>query len=106
MNAASSQYNYHVHYALKANSNREILDRILKSGMGADCVSGNEIKRALESGFTQIKLFSLEWGRMTLKSDLQLRMTFFVSIVNHCRNWKSLRNSLVTQIKQLELLYV
>ena len=34
MKAASSKYIFHVHYALKANSNREILSHILKSGMG------------------------------------------------------------------------
>ena len=43
--------NYHVHYALKANVNEPILELIRKNGLGADCVSGNEVKRALDSGF-------------------------------------------------------
>ncbi|MEL6559855.1 MAG: diaminopimelate decarboxylase [Bacteroidota bacterium] len=43
--------NYHVHYALKANVNEPILKLIKDNGLGADCVSGNEVKRALESGF-------------------------------------------------------
>lgn len=47
----ASKYNYHVHYALKANSNYEILTRIKEAGLGADCVSGNEVLRALECGF-------------------------------------------------------
>lgn len=42
---------YHVHYALKANSNPEIIRRIASKGFGADCVSGNEIERAVECGF-------------------------------------------------------
>lgn len=42
---------YHVHYALKANANPEILKIILQHGLGADCVSGNEVKRAYEVGF-------------------------------------------------------
>ncbi len=47
----SKEYDYHVHYALKANANQELL-RIIKSyGLGADCVSGNEVKRAIEVGF-------------------------------------------------------
>lgn len=48
---ASSQYNFQVHYALKANSNKEILKLVNEYGLGADCVSGNEIKRALKNGF-------------------------------------------------------
>ncbi|MEL7147896.1 MAG: diaminopimelate decarboxylase, partial [Bacteroidota bacterium] len=43
--------NFHVHYALKANVNKPILELIRKNGFGADCVSGNEVKRALETGF-------------------------------------------------------
>src|SRR4249920_3560471 len=42
---------YHVHYALKANSNPRILKIIKDAGFGADCVSGNEVKRAVEIGF-------------------------------------------------------
>ncbi|MBT4776301.1 MAG: diaminopimelate decarboxylase [Crocinitomicaceae bacterium] len=40
-----------VHYAFKANANKPILNLIHKYGLGADCVSGNEIKLALDSGF-------------------------------------------------------
>jgi len=43
--------NYQVHYALKANSNPELLQIIKSYGLGADCVSGNEVKRAVECGF-------------------------------------------------------
>ena len=48
---SSAQHKYHVHYALKANSNPEILRHISSGGFGADCVSGNEITAALKSGF-------------------------------------------------------
>jgi len=48
----STKYGYHVHYALKANSNPEILQTIQSYGLGADCVSGNEVLRALECGFS------------------------------------------------------
>ena len=43
--------NYHVHYAVKANANQKILHIISQYGLGADCVSGGEIKAALEAGF-------------------------------------------------------
>ena len=42
---------YHVHYAIKANFNFEILELIKEAGLGIDCVSGKEIERALEAGF-------------------------------------------------------
>jgi len=44
-------YQYRIHYALKANANIPVLQRISARGFGADCVSGYEIRRALETGF-------------------------------------------------------
>ena len=44
--------NFHVHYAVKANANPKILRIISQYGFGADCVSGGEIKAALEAGFS------------------------------------------------------
>lgn len=41
-----------VHYAVKANFNPGILREIASRGFGADCVSGGEIKVALEAGFS------------------------------------------------------
>ena len=43
---------FHIHYAIKANFNFKILERIRKAGLGIDCVSGREIERATEAGFT------------------------------------------------------
>ncbi len=42
---------YHIHFALKANNNDRILKNILAAGLGADCVSGKEIEKAIEIGF-------------------------------------------------------
>lgn len=44
------EQNFHVHYALKACAVPEVLCEIKKAGLGADCVSGGEVKAALESG--------------------------------------------------------
>lgn len=49
--AAASPYNFHVHYAMKANVDPKVLELIREYGFGADCVSGNEIRRAIETGF-------------------------------------------------------
>jgi diaminopimelate decarboxylase len=48
----SDKYGFIVHYALKANTNSEILQLIRSYGLGADCVSGNEVKRAIETKFS------------------------------------------------------
>ena len=50
----SLKYAYHVHYALKANANDEVLTLIQKAGLGADCVSGNEVLKASEHKFNDI----------------------------------------------------
>lgn len=41
---------FKVHYAVKACGNPDILKIIAGAGMGADCVSGGEIKAAIEAG--------------------------------------------------------
>jgi diaminopimelate decarboxylase len=48
---SSSKYGYHVHYAMKANTKDVLLKKVLDYGFGADCVSGNEVKKAIETGF-------------------------------------------------------
>ncbi len=49
--AVSSQYGIKVHYAVKANVEKRILEYISSMGLGADCVSWNEARRALSCGF-------------------------------------------------------
>ena len=57
INTESGKYPaFHVHYAVKANANPVLLQIISSYGIGADCVSGNEIQRALECGFPADRL--------------------------------------------------
>lgn len=49
---AANQYKFHVHFALKANFNDKVLATIKSQGFGADCVSGGEVKKAVETGFS------------------------------------------------------
>lgn len=53
---AAEPANLHIHYALKANTNEPILQKIVQAGLGADCVSGNEVQRAIETGFPPEKI--------------------------------------------------
>jgi diaminopimelate decarboxylase len=48
----SGKWGFMVHYAVKANFNSRIMETISASGVGADCVSGNEIGLAIKSGFS------------------------------------------------------
>jgi diaminopimelate decarboxylase len=47
----SDKYGFVVHYAMKANTGDAVLKEICAYGLGADCVSGNEVRKAVESGF-------------------------------------------------------
>lgn len=53
---AGKHEGYCVHYAVKANANPKVLGIIAKAGLGADCVSGNEVKAALNAGFPAEKI--------------------------------------------------
>ena len=48
---SADSYGYHIHYAIKANTNPGILAEVTKYGFGVDCVSGGEIRMALQAGF-------------------------------------------------------
>ncbi len=47
----SKRYGYKVHYAIKANYDDRILNTIKEYGIGIDCASGNELRKAIEVGF-------------------------------------------------------
>lgn len=53
---ASRYEGFHVHYAIKANFNPRLLQIVAKSGMGADCVSGGEVRAAIEAGIPASKV--------------------------------------------------
>ncbi len=47
----SKKYGYKVHYAIKANYDDRVLEVIREYGLGIDCASGNELRKAIEAGF-------------------------------------------------------
>ena len=67
--ASMGKYGYHAHYALKANANDRILEKIRIAGLGADCVSGNEVALALKNGFDSQKIVFAGVG----KSDKEIK---------------------------------
>lgn len=69
--------NFHVHYAVKANANPEILTVIRQSGLGADCVSGGEIRAALDAGFPAEKIVYAGVGKSDWEIELGLENDIF-----------------------------
>ena len=65
---AADVYNFHVHYAMKANFNPIVLKKIEAIGFGADCVSGGEVNKAIELGFKNEKIVFAGVG----KSDKEI----------------------------------
>jgi len=65
----AEKFQFDIHYAVKANGNKQILDEILTKGFGADCVSGNEIKLSIENGFSARQIFFAGVG----KTDKEIR---------------------------------
>jgi len=74
---ASSIYKYHVHYAMKANFNPAVLTKIEKVGFGADCVSGNEVKKAIELGFDKKKIVFAGVGKSDKEINEALDLDIF-----------------------------
>jgi diaminopimelate decarboxylase len=74
---ASAKYGFHVHYAMKANFNPKVLDTIQSFGFGADCVSGNEVKAALEHGFGKQKIVFAGVGKSDKEINLALEADIF-----------------------------
>jgi diaminopimelate decarboxylase len=81
----SSARNYKIHYALKANSNDRILKIISEHGLGADCVSGNEIAKAVSTGFKNNEIVFAGVG----KSDKEIKTALRNNIA--CFNVESIQ---------------
>lgn len=79
----ASQHNFKIHYALKANTNEKVLEIISEAGLGADCVSGNEVKTAINAGFPKEDVVFAGVG----KSDQEIKEALLEDIF--CFNCES-----------------
>ncbi|GHT76222.1 diaminopimelate decarboxylase [Bacteroidia bacterium] len=77
INTEANKYNYHIHYAVKANANPRILSIIREQGLGADCVSGGEIQAALNAGFPSEKIVFAGVGKADWEINLGLDKNIF-----------------------------
>ena len=69
--------NFHVHYAVKANANPKVLNIIRESGLGADCVSGGEVRAAIQAGFPNDKIVYAGVGKTDKEINYSLDHDIF-----------------------------
>lgn len=69
--------NYDVHYAVKANANPKVLTIIRESGLGADCVSGGEIRAAIKAGVAANQIVFAGVGKADWEINLGLEYNIF-----------------------------
>lgn len=77
VNAVSKSYGYHVHYAFKANVNPKVIHAIKQAGFGADCVSGNEVKCAVENSFAPKQIVFAGVGKSDDEINYALQQNIF-----------------------------
>ena len=78
INKEAGKYNnFCVHYAVKANANHKILTIIRENGLGADCVSGGEIRAAVKAGFLTNKIVYAGVGKTDWEINLGLDYDIF-----------------------------
>ncbi len=72
----SARTGIQVHYSLKANADRRMNEILSSRGIGADCVSGDEIEFAVGCGYEPKKIFFAGVG----KTDKEICQAFQVGI--------------------------
>ncbi len=75
---SADRYGYHLHFAVKANSEPRILKEIAKRGIGADCVSGWEIERCIECGFAPESIVFAGVGKSDREIEYALKQKIFM----------------------------
>ncbi|MCF0172861.1 MAG: diaminopimelate decarboxylase [Bacteroidales bacterium] len=83
--SVTDRYGYVPHYAVKANNDARILARMREYGFGIDCVSGGEVRLAVESGFDPSKIVFAG----VAKTDAEIRYAIQAGI--GCFNCESLQ---------------
>ncbi len=74
---AAEKYDYLIHYAMKANANERILETIKEYGFGVDCVSGNEVKKAIGIGIKSEKIVFAGVGKSDVEINYAIDQTIF-----------------------------
>ena len=103
----AAQYNIKIHYAIKANVERRLLESISAKGFGADCVSGNEVLHAHSCGFPAKKIVFAGVGKTDkeIYNALQLGIEAFnceslqeIYVINEMANRHGLKANVSIRI--------
>lgn len=78
---------FKVHYAIKANNNKQILALIAAKGFGADCVSGWEIEAAIAAGFAPKDIVFAGVGKTD--DEIQLAISNEIGMI-HCESFQEI----------------
>ncbi len=95
--AEARRFGYFIHYAIKANNDPVISSIIRDNGLGADCVSGNEVQKSLEYGFPNSTIVYAGVG----KTDEEIKLALAEEIF--CLNCESAEE--LDVIKEIARLY-
>ncbi len=71
--ALAAAGDYHLHYAIKANTGQDVLRCMVNHGLGADTVSGGEVELALAQDFKPQGIFMAGVGKTDSEIRLALR---------------------------------
>ncbi len=75
--------NFHIHYAVKANNNKKILEKIAAKGLGSDCVSGWEIEASIKAGFSPKSIAFAGVGKTD--DEIAIALTNRIGMI-HCES--------------------
>ena len=75
--SASAKYGFHVHYAIKANSEKPLLEVFRGQDFGVDCVTGQEVEMALSSEFDPSRIAFAGVGKSDWEIDLAINAEIF-----------------------------
>ena len=73
----AARYGYKIHYALKANFDPRIMSAVRAAGFGVDCVSGNEVRAAVENGFPASEVVFAGVGKSDREIEYALSQGIF-----------------------------
>ncbi len=81
----ADKYGYVLHYALKANFDKKVMEVMHNAGFGVDCVSGREVELAVANGFSTDEVVFAGVG----KSDVEINSALDLNIF--CFNVESIQ---------------
>jgi diaminopimelate decarboxylase len=106
----SQNSGFKIHYAVKANANPRILKIISSYGLGADCVSWNEIDAAIKAGFAPSEIVFAGVGKTDKEIDAAINAGIFcfncesipeIEVINHLASLQNKNVQIALRINPL-----